>query len=226
MRFKQYFAGFLSCAFLFGSVTAFAENKNIEAAFNNIKITLNGKEIKTDVEPLQYSGRTYVPARLIAESLGANVNWNEETNTVEINTQQVENLDISPQEIDCSQGVSKISISGIEVKINKIVREGNYLKVYIKYVNNSKSKVRFNYNLPRIYSGNNELYADLKNNMAQNYADHFLGLITTDLYPGQYANDSIYFSAFSTDVINSIKTVDFKLDLNKTTILFKNINID
>lgn len=37
-----------------------------------------------DVEPLIYSGRTYVPVRFIAENLGMTVKWNETTNMVEI----------------------------------------------------------------------------------------------------------------------------------------------
>lgn len=60
--------------------------KTIEAIYKDIKITLNGKRIEMDVEPFQYDGRTFVPVRFVSESLGAEVNWNAETNTVEISS--------------------------------------------------------------------------------------------------------------------------------------------
>jgi len=56
--------------------------------YNNIKITLEGKEIiPTDVngnyvEPFIIDGTTYLPVRGIASALGLGVDWDGETNTV------------------------------------------------------------------------------------------------------------------------------------------------
>lgn len=52
------------------------------AQANPIRITLNGRQLATDVAPVIQSGRTLVPFRAIFEALGARVTWDEATNTV------------------------------------------------------------------------------------------------------------------------------------------------
>lgn len=47
-----------------------------------IKLVVNGTEIKPDVPPQIINGRTMVPIRFIAELFGAEVNWNENSQTV------------------------------------------------------------------------------------------------------------------------------------------------
>lgn len=47
-----------------------------------VKITLNGEIVESDVEPFIENNRTMVPARAIFESMGAQVFWDDETNTV------------------------------------------------------------------------------------------------------------------------------------------------
>lgn len=49
---------------------------------NDIKLVINGKEVKTDRSATIVGGRTMVPIRAIAETLGASVEWNETTRTV------------------------------------------------------------------------------------------------------------------------------------------------
>ena len=49
-----------------------------------IKVLVNGNEVKFDAEPQMINGRVLVPVRAVAESLGATVNWDENTKTVSI----------------------------------------------------------------------------------------------------------------------------------------------
>ncbi|MFM1652906.1 stalk domain-containing protein [Brevibacillus sp. B_LB10_24] len=49
---------------------------------NEIKLVINGKEVKSDVSPAIIGGRTMVPVRTIAEELGSTVEWNEAKHTV------------------------------------------------------------------------------------------------------------------------------------------------
>ena len=79
----------------------FAEVEKIVAAFNhNMKITINGKdfvpkdETGNDIEPIIYKGRTYLPLRAISAELGANVQWNSKTNTIEISSESDKNIGI------------------------------------------------------------------------------------------------------------------------------------
>lgn len=55
-------------------------------AFANIQITIkiDGKEITNDVAPQLIQNRTMVPIRVITEAMGADVNWLQESSTVEI----------------------------------------------------------------------------------------------------------------------------------------------
>jgi len=83
---KELIVGVILGALLFNGLSVIATNglKTIEVFYDNIKIYLNGKEIKTDAEPFIYEGRTYVPVRFVSEAFGANVKWNESTKTIEI----------------------------------------------------------------------------------------------------------------------------------------------
>ena len=58
------------------------------AATNHIKIIVNGQEIKPNIEPLIVDDTVMVPIRAIAESLGANVKWDEQANSVTIMTKE------------------------------------------------------------------------------------------------------------------------------------------
>lgn len=51
-------------------------------AVSNISLIVNGQEITPDVPPQIIDGRVMVPARFIAEPLGATVEWDGENNTV------------------------------------------------------------------------------------------------------------------------------------------------
>lgn len=58
------------------------ENPNIDASYDtNIKVMLNGREIETDQPPVLINDRTLVPMRAIFNALGAEVEWNDETQT-------------------------------------------------------------------------------------------------------------------------------------------------
>jgi hypothetical protein len=53
-------------------------------ATGNIQLFVNGKQVYSDVPPQIINGRTMVPVRFVAESLGADVKWDGENNAVEI----------------------------------------------------------------------------------------------------------------------------------------------
>lgn len=68
------------------TVVATKDDKVVTAKIDDTKLYING-EVKTlDVPPMIVDGRTLVPARFVAESFGANVDWNGATQTVVIMT--------------------------------------------------------------------------------------------------------------------------------------------
>ncbi len=83
--------GFILGAILFMGLGFIYANSNAEeilAHFNNIKIIVNGQQVEMDdkVKPFIYEGRTMVPVRFVSEALGADVDWDGNTNTVIINS--------------------------------------------------------------------------------------------------------------------------------------------
>lgn len=65
--------------------------KSILVEYRDIKININGKRIHTELEPFIYFNRTFVPVRIIAESLNKEVIWDEATNTIDINDIKITN---------------------------------------------------------------------------------------------------------------------------------------
>ncbi len=59
-------------------------------AHPQIKLFFNGQEIKSDVSPRVDGGRVLAPVRIIAERLGALINWNEKKNTIDIDFTEVQ----------------------------------------------------------------------------------------------------------------------------------------
>lgn len=85
-KIKTFMAGIIVGVIIASSVTVFAESVIIQAYRNQTKITLDGKGLvlPSDTSVLNYNDRTYTPARFIAESLGATVDWDAENDTVKI----------------------------------------------------------------------------------------------------------------------------------------------
>jgi len=57
------------------------------AASSNIRLIVNGQEITPDVPPQIIDGRVMVPARFIAEPLGATVEWDEKNKIIVITSE-------------------------------------------------------------------------------------------------------------------------------------------
>jgi hypothetical protein len=83
------------------------------AASSNIRLIVNGQEITPDVPPQIIDGRVMVPARFVAEPLGAKVEWDGENNAVIItnnskpdNSKPEQNNLIHGKELHDTYGVS------------------------------------------------------------------------------------------------------------------------
>ena len=66
----------------FGSEPDAAQIAKIEARKNVASVTLNGKKLSFDQNPVIVDGRTLVPMRAIFEAFGADVEWYDSTKTV------------------------------------------------------------------------------------------------------------------------------------------------
>ncbi|WP_159883467.1 copper amine oxidase N-terminal domain-containing protein [Paenibacillus puerhi] len=66
--------------------TAFAESgfRQIDAMFSQINLTMNGQKADLRGDVMFYEGSIYVPLRSLSEALGAEVSWNGQTQTVDV----------------------------------------------------------------------------------------------------------------------------------------------
>ncbi|MDD6308192.1 MAG: stalk domain-containing protein [Clostridia bacterium] len=67
-------------------VCAIKDGKKVCMTIGVPSVVANGEEQKIDVAPVIVNNRTLVPLRALSEALGLQVEWDEKTNTVEINT--------------------------------------------------------------------------------------------------------------------------------------------
>lgn len=69
-----------------GIAEAASATKQISAAYQNIKLYVNGQavSVQPDEEPFIYNGRTFVPIRVVAEALNQNVEWVDTIKSVKI----------------------------------------------------------------------------------------------------------------------------------------------
>lgn len=81
---KSFIAGFLVCAVLLTGAAALADGfwSAIDVLFNSVKINIDKKPV--DLENLVYNGRTYVPLRDIAGLFGKAVEYDQNTQTIDL----------------------------------------------------------------------------------------------------------------------------------------------
>ena len=79
---KRFYIGLLTGLFIGLLLTG----TTMVLASQPIKLIINGKEVACDVAPQIINGRTMVPARFVADALGAAVAWDENNNAVIINS--------------------------------------------------------------------------------------------------------------------------------------------
>lgn len=68
------------------TITGVQGDKIIILQLDNKIATVNGKEVELDVPAKAINGTTLVPVRFIAESLGAEVDWDQSSKTVLVNS--------------------------------------------------------------------------------------------------------------------------------------------
>ncbi|MFZ5968853.1 MAG: stalk domain-containing protein [Bacillota bacterium] len=86
------------------------------------------KKLPQGYEVLIYNDRSYVPARFVAEELGAKVDWDDVTKTIKFTSQPVKEQDNDnekPKETDTSSDTSEPQVSYRELPISKHFQEMN-----------------------------------------------------------------------------------------------------
>lgn len=67
-----------------GTINATGDGRNVSLQIGSTNATVNGQPQSLDSPPFVQGARTLVPLRFVAQALGANVDWNNNTSTVTI----------------------------------------------------------------------------------------------------------------------------------------------
>ncbi len=144
-QWKGFITGVLATILVFGLIgTAVATvgRQSVEVDYNNIKVTLNGEDVKlvdangAPVEPFAIAGTTYLPVRAVASTLGLDVGWDPLSNTVLLSSLKHVEAEKKNELIMDSCGV-QVYFTGFSAP------ESEYLKGYyinLKIVNNGEKE--------------------------------------------------------------------------------------
>ena len=159
-RIKDVCLGATVAALVMGAApAAYAKvaNMDIPVMFNNIKIVVDGKELKTDKEPFIYEGTTYLPVRAVGEAVGKNVTWDSASKTVILGeteqkeTEQTETEQKEPEQpeetaSDNDSRLGKLSskpstyVNNMKIQCTGVRESAGYIdgiEVDFKFTNNS-----------------------------------------------------------------------------------------
>lgn len=153
-RMKDVCLGATVAALVMGAApAAYAKvaNMDIPVMFNNIKIVVDGKELKTDKEPFIYEGTTYLPVRAVGEAVGKNVTWDAASKTVilgETEQKEQEKEPEQPEEAtsDDDSRLGKLSskpstnVNNMKIQCTGVRESAGYIdgiEVDFKFTNNS-----------------------------------------------------------------------------------------
>ena len=112
---KRFFVGVMVGFLLATSITVFAAVP--------IKLIVNGQEITCDIPPQIIGGRTLVPARYVAEPLGATVEWDGTRNAVVITSSGSSNNSLSSDIIEknLTEEMGDSKLDYVRVKVNDVL---------------------------------------------------------------------------------------------------------
>lgn len=153
-RMKDVCLGATVAALVMGAApAAYAKvaNMDIPVMFNNIKIVVDGKELKTDKEPFIYEGTTYLPVRAVGEAAGKNVTWDAASKTVILGETEQKEQEKEPEQpkettSDDDSRLGKLSskpstnVNNMKIQCTGVRESAGYIdgiEVDFKFTNNS-----------------------------------------------------------------------------------------
>ncbi|MDD2586105.1 MAG: stalk domain-containing protein [Syntrophomonadaceae bacterium] len=125
MNRNRFIAGLAVLVFLLVSGLVLLNPYEAEAD-QGIRIYLNGREVKSDVQPLIINDRTMVPIRVISEGLGLQVKWDNDNRQVIITGNAV------PTNSNLDSGSGSANLDPYLSIIGKSVVDSKYLKTVLR----------------------------------------------------------------------------------------------
>ncbi len=105
------------------------ENPLFANAYDDIRVLINNQPVSFDVPPTLISDRTMVPMRQIFEACGANVTWDEATETVTAVRTVSDHYRVETTTVELTVGSKTITVNGTasEIDVEPVVIDGRTL---------------------------------------------------------------------------------------------------
>ncbi|WCN38107.1 copper amine oxidase N-terminal domain-containing protein [Aneurinibacillus uraniidurans] len=162
VRYRQLVSGIIIGAVTATCVSVFGASVDLPIINEVIKFEFNEKqkELPEGYSVLQYQGHTYVPARFIAEELGAKVDWDENKKTVKITKSTIQ------PPVDSGVQYEKIPVTytkdGIRIEIYSMVLEKNRTMFYLNVKNTLEQPIQLQQSKVSLVTEGNEKYTSDK----------------------------------------------------------------
>lgn len=117
MKRKSKFILALALMLVFSTVVFAARRVNITVTYDNVKVVVDGRQVQfgkdskgNQIEPFIYNGTTYLPLRAVAESLGKQVQWDQNTKTAFLGDGMVNTGEVNVALTEINEPFSKTNI--------------------------------------------------------------------------------------------------------------------
>ena len=222
---KGFIIGLIVSAFaVSGMAYARTGAEMIEAAYNNVKIYIDGVLLDpkdadgNTVEPFVSNGTTYLPVRAIANAFGKDVNWDAETSSVMLGSRNYDWLDqMSPIDFETTGTRDRNTLATLEVesRMTDGTKCNRGLQFYL--YNDINGGVNEN------DDGTVECFYKVSYLLDNNYSD-FEGIVADLDHSGSgtaqikfYGDGQLIYS--SPIISTGTNTTDFKVDVSGVTTL-------
>ncbi|MBD0381270.1 stalk domain-containing protein [Paenibacillus sedimenti] len=196
------------------SVLSLTFAAGVYAASSDIKLFINGKQINTDLQVVD--GSSYVPLRVVSESLGADVKWDEAARSISINSKS----NSTPPSISTAGLPSSVTNKDITITLNKVVQDSDSLKLYVTYSNNSNDKVMTGDSLVKVVSKGKQYEYSSDFNFDRFYKKP-VDKAPDFIEPTVSANSVIFL-----EPIDGVDTINVVLNANFQEFRFSNVKVN
>ncbi len=107
------------------SVTVSSGEASLVLFIGSLTYTVNGESYETDVPPTVRSDRTFVPIRLVSETLGCEVYWLESSGTVEIVNYNVVEAKNAEELLGSINDYTRIVLTGNDYNLSQVENVSN-----------------------------------------------------------------------------------------------------
>lgn len=140
-------------------------NNKITLTVNSNKAYVNNKTVTLEAAPTIMNDRTYVPVRFISENLGYNVDWNESTRTVYVNSPG------SGETVETKNVITDISVSKNSENTVVTIRADKFEKPVFSVASAPKRYI-FDFSGAVLKNGDSKIRVSNKDITEVRYADH------------------------------------------------------